>query len=517
MDPYKRRWWALLVLCLALVVVSMDNLIVNVALPTLVHDLHASASQLQWIVDAYILLFACALLPMGSLGDRFGRRRALYTGLLVFAGGSVASAFATSAEMLVGTRAVMGLGAAVVCPATLSIITNIFPDKERAKAISTWASFAALGIVLGPTVGGWLLEHFWWGSVFLINVPIVVAVVAAIALIMPDSRDPQATPLDPLGALLATTGLVSLVFAIIEAPHRGWTDPLVVGAFAVSAPLLVSFVGWELRRKHPMLPIGLFRNPRFSAASLSLTLMFFANNGLLFLLTQHLQFVLGYSPIQAGVRVLPVATLAVAAPLAPWLVGRFGTARLVAAGMLIQALGGWLLTGADAGDGYRPVGVALAVFGLGLGLSMGPATDSVMGSLPLAKAGVGSAMNDTTRSVGGALGVAVLGSVLSSVYASSMDPALTGLPAQLASTVRDSVGAATQAAAGLGGAGQALVDAARSAFVDGMHTAMLVGVAILAAGAFLSLVFMPSSQAPATAEQHTIRTPVSAGHGKRTI
>src|SRR5215218_4311502 len=308
-EGYPRRWAAMAVLCLVLVVIGMDNLILNVALPTLVRDLQVSASQLQWVVEGYILAFAGLLLSMGSLGDRFGRKRALTAGLLVFLGGSVASAFAGSAGVLIATRTAMGIGAALIMPATLSIITDMFPEKERGRAIGVWAGVAGLGIVLGPTVGGWLLGHFWWGSVFLINLPIVAVALLAGWALVPESRDPRATPLDPGGALLSITGLVALVYAIIKAPDDGWTDPVTLWSFAAAAVTLAVFVAWERRSTHPMLNIGLFRDPRFWAASVSVTLVFFALNGGLFILTQHLQFVLGYTPLQAGVRLLPTLTM----------------------------------------------------------------------------------------------------------------------------------------------------------------------------------------------------------------
>lgn len=489
-DP--RRWWALGVLSLVLVVIGMDNLIVNVALPTLVRDLGASGNQLQWIVDAYMLVFAGLLLSMGSLGDRFGRKRALTAGLVVFVAGSVAAAFAGSAEMLIATRALMGVGAALIMPSTLSIITNTFPEHERGRAIGIWAGVAALGIVLGPVVGGWLLDQLWWGSVFLINVPVVAVALLAAWPLVPESRDPHATPLDPAGALLSVAALVALVYGIIEAPGNGWTASLTLGMFGAATVLLGLFVAWERRSPHPMLNVAFFANPRFSAASVSLALTSFAMLGTLFVLTLHLQFVLGYTPLQAGVRMLPVLTLMVSAPLSARAVQRLGTKAVVAAGMLVVAAGMWLFSNAAVADGYAPVGWALAVFGIGTGLALAPATESIMGALPLAKTGVGSAMNDTTRLVGAALGVAVFGTVMSSAYASRIAPALLGLPAPAAAAARDSVGAATVVAARLGPNGDALAAAARAASADAMGIAVLVGLAVVVAAAVIVLLFLPS-------------------------
>ncbi len=252
-TAYQRRWWALLVLCLSLVVLGMDNTILNVTLPTLARDLGATASQLQWMVDSYILVFAGLLLTMGAVGDRFGRKLALNAGLLVFAAGSIASAFAGSPEVLIASRAAMGIGAALIMPSTLSIITNIFPPKERGRAIGVWAGVAGLGIVLGPVVGGWLLERFWWGSVFLVNVPVVALAILAGRPLVPESRDPNATPLDPIGAALSIAALVALVYGIIQAPEQGWTDPVILAAFAAAAVLAVAFIWWQRRAEHPML------------------------------------------------------------------------------------------------------------------------------------------------------------------------------------------------------------------------------------------------------------------------
>jgi EmrB/QacA subfamily drug resistance transporter len=491
-SGYQRRSWALAVLCLSLVVLAMDNTILNVALPTLARDLGATGSQLQWMVGTYLLVFAGLLLSMGALGDRFGRKLALNAGLLVFAAGSAASAFASSAEVLIAARAAMGIGAALIMPATLSIITNIFPPAERGRAIGVWAGMAALGVVMGPVVGGWLLEHFWWGSVFLVNVPVVALALLAGWPLVPESRDPGATPLDPTGAALSVAALVTLVYGIIQAPEDGWTDPRILGAFGVAAVLSVAFGWWERRVQHPMLPMELFGNPRFSAASGAIAMAFFALFGSVFLLTQHLQFVLGYTPLQAGVRILPVAALLVAAPLAAWLTEGIGTKLVVVAGLLLVASALWLLSTVQVGDGYGQVVATLALLGIGMGLVVAPATESIMGSVPLAKAGVGSAMNDTTRQVGGALGVAVLGSVLAAGYGTAIAPALRGAPPQVAQAAGDSIGAAATIAAQLGPVGQGLLEAARLAFIQGMGDALQLGAGVAALAALLVLLFLPA-------------------------
>jgi EmrB/QacA subfamily drug resistance transporter len=492
-NTYPQRWWALGALCLSLVVIGMDNTVLNVALPTLSRDLGPSASQLEWIVDSYILVFAGLLLTMGALGDRFGRKRALNAGLLIFGIGSLASAFAPTTAALISTRALMGVGGALIMPSTLSIITDTFPPDERGRAIGIWAGVSGLGIVVGPVTGGWLLEHFWWGSVFLINLFVIAVALIYGWRVVPESKDPNATPLDPVGAALSIAGVTALVYGIIEAPSNGWTSARTLTAAGVAAVLLASFIWWERRSTHPMLQMSFFEDPRFSAASVSISLVFFALFGSIFLITQYLQFVLGYSPLQAGVRVMPVATLIVAAPLSTRLVARFGSKLVVGTGLLIVSAGLGLLSTVSTTSGYPLVAESLVVLGVGMGLTMAPATESIMGSLPRAKAGVGSAMNDTTRQVGGALGVAVLGSVLSSSYASAIAPALGGLGASAAMLAGDSVGGATAVAAEAGGnAGRALLEAAHTAFASSMGEALLIGAGVAAAGAVVTLAFLPA-------------------------
>src|SRR5689334_17021256 len=304
----NRRWWTLGVLCLSLLVIGLDNTILNVALPTLARDLDASSSQLQWIVDSYMLVFAGVLLTAGALGDRFGRRRALTLGLVVFGAGSIASALSTSAEMLIASRGLMGIGGAFIMPSTLSILTATFRDpSERAKAIGVWAGVSGLGIAIGPVTGGWLIEHAGWHWIFLVNVPFVLLALAAGRFLVPESRDPAAPRLDGRGFALSSAGLTALVWAVIEAPDRGWTDGVVLAALAGAAVVLAAFVAWELRAPAPMLDVRLFRKPRFSAASIAISLAFFALFGLIFFLTQYLQSILGYDALEAGVRTMPVA------------------------------------------------------------------------------------------------------------------------------------------------------------------------------------------------------------------
>ncbi|HEX9995446.1 MAG TPA: MFS transporter [Acidimicrobiales bacterium] len=493
---HRRRWGTLVVLCLSLLIIGLDNTILNVALPTLQRDLDASTSQLQWIVDSYVLVFAGLLLTAGAIGDRFGRKGALNLGLVVFAVASVLSAYADSAGMLIATRALMGVGGAFIMPTTLSILTNVFTDpRERARAIAAWSGVAGLGIALGPVTGGWLLEHFWWGSVFLVNVVVVVVALAAGAVLVPTSRDDETPPLDLVGAALSVAGLTALVWAIIEAPISGWGSGPIVAGFAAAAVLLGAFLVWERRVAHPMLPLTFFSNPRFSAASVAVTLVFFGLFGSLFLLTQYLQSVLGYTALEAGVRLLPLAlVLSVAAGASARLVERIGTKRVVALGLVLVASGLVLASTASAESGYGLVVSAMMIMAMGMGLTMAPSTESIMGSLPLGKAGVGSAVNDTTRQVGGALGVAVLGSIVSSGYRPDVTDRLAGsLPPEALEVVTDSVGGAVGVAARVGGpAGDVVAAVARTAFADAMGAALLVGAAVAFLGAVVALLWLPA-------------------------
>ncbi len=494
---HERRWWILAVLCVSLFVIVLDNSILNVALPTLVRDLDASNSQLQWIVDAYTLVFAGLLLTAGSLGDRFGRRGALQFGFVIFGLGSLMSAVADTPNQLIATRAFMGVGGAFIMPATLSIITNVFPAKERGKAIGIWAAAAGLG-VLGPLTGGFLLEHFYWGSIFLVNLPVVAGGLLAGVLLIPTSKDPNPRRLDPIGALLSISGLVALLYGIIQAPENGWTDRGILTGFAIGAGLLLAFLAWESRSDHPMLDVALFRNPRFSAASGAISMTFFAMFGSLFLLTQYFQFVLDYTALETGIRMLPWAVVMIAvSPNAPRLAHRFGTKAVVTSGLSLIALGLVTMSFLNANSSYTDIIWRIAIMAVGMSLTMAPATESIMGSLPLAKAGVGSAVNDTTRQVGGAMGVAVVGSVASSIYSSRIGDAIANAPAQppsgIVHEIENSLGFALQFAARLGGpAGEALANAARSGFVDGMQPGLLVAAGAAVLGAIMALAWLPA-------------------------
>jgi EmrB/QacA subfamily drug resistance transporter len=500
-KAYERRWWILGALCFSLLIIVLDNSILNVAVPTLARPesqggLNASNSQLQWMVDSYTLVFAGLLLTAGSLGDRFGRRGALQIGMIIFGIGSIASAMASSPGQLIATRALMGVGGAFIMPATLSIITNVFEGKERGRAIAVWAGVAGLGVAIGPLTGGFLLEHFYWGSIFLVNVPIVIVGLIAGVLIMPTSKDPTAPRLDIVGAVLSIAGLVTLVYGLIEAPDNGWSSATTLGAFGIAAVVLTAFFLWERHSSHPMLDLNFFRNPRFTAASAGIALIFFSMFGVIFLLTQYFQFVLGYSPLESGIRLLPMAlTMMVVAPLSARIVERIGTKVVVASGLGIVSIALLSMLQLEASTPYSNIFWRLMLMATGMGLTMAPATESIMGSLPLAKAGVGSAVNDTTRQVGGALGVAIIGSVLSSTYGAKVGDAIAGqpLPAGAANEAKNSLGFALETAARLGGpAGDALANTARFAFVDGMHHGLIVGVIATAVGAIVAALWLPA-------------------------
>jgi len=494
---HERRWWALAVLCATLMIITLDNTILNVAIPALVRDLNATTSELQWIVDGYTLVFAGLLLTMGSVGDRFGRKGALMVGLVIFGAGSILSGFAQGAGQLIFTRASMGIGAALIMPATLSLLTNIFHDpKERARAIGAWAAVAGASGALGPVIGGFLLQHFSWGSVFFVNVPVIMVALVGGWFLLPSSRDADAPRLDLVGAGLSIVGLVAVLWAIIEAPAKGWGEPSVVGALVLGVVVLAAFVLWELVSAHPMLDVRFFKNRRFSAANAAITLVFFAMFGQMFLATQYLQTVLGYSALESGVRMLPMAVLMVAiAPLAPRLVEHVGTKLVVGAGLLLAAVGLGVVATVPVSDGYLHILVGFCLVSSGMALTMAPATESIMGSLPPSKAGVGSAMNDTTRQMGGALGVAILGSVFATVYRPGMADQLAGfgLSTEQMTRAQDSIGGALQVAAELPAqAGQSLIDISKQQFVDGMATALVVAIVVVLVAAVIVFAFLPA-------------------------
>ena len=508
----KRKSVILMSLLLAAFVINLDTTIVNVALPTLVRQLHASTSQLQWVVDAFNLLFAGSVLAAGSLSDRFGRKGMLLAGLLVFGSASLAGGLMSNVGALIVARGVMGVGAAMVFPSTLSLLTNVFTQREeRALAIGLWGAITGVAIALGPIVGGWLLQAFDWRSVFFVMAPIAATAGVLVATYVPTSSDPRAPRTDCAGFALSTATIALLVYTIIEAPNNGWGSTRTLVSFVLTAVLVAAFVARERRATEPMLDLSLFANPRFTAASLSVAISFFALSGFIFLVTQYSQFIKGWGPLSTGVRLLPVASfVAISSILGTKLAVRLGTKLVVASGLLLMSGFYLWVTTAQASTSYLTIAAQMVVLGTGMGLTSAPATEAIMGVVPKAKAGVGSAVNDATRLLGGTLGVAVIGSVYASMYADRFTGLLpAGSPATVTRSAHASLGTALTIAAKLGHIGHpalaaAVRSAASSAFFSGFHTADYVSAGVAAAGALLALALLPArpairaDEAPAT-------------------
>ncbi len=509
-----RRWWILAVLCLSVLLVVVDNTIVNVALPTVSRDLHASTSALQWVVDGYTLSFAGLLLLGGNLGDRLGRRRFLQLGLLLFATTSVGAALSQSTGELIAARALMGAAAALVYPATLAILNNVFTvARERAIAIGVWSAVSGIAVAIGPVSGGALLRHFSWSSVFYVSVPVALLALLLGRVLLPESRDPDAGRFDPLGALLSATGIALLTWSIIEAPQHGWASFVTVGGITGSLALLAAFAWWQVRRPDPMLDVRLFRNPRFSAASAAVALSFFGLFGFIFMITQYLQILRGYDPLGAGLATLPFAFVTAGfSPVAMLLMRRIGTKLVVAAGLVTMSAGFAVAATTGVATPYwGRVVISMVLMAAGLGLTTGPATDAIMGAVPRGKAGAGSAVNDTTREVGGTLGVAIVGSVLNSAYGSHVLSGLTalGAPAAAGHLAGQSVVAGMNVAARFPApVRDAALAAVRSAFMTGLHRGSLVAAGATLAAALVALAFVP---ARAAAESTSTSTELPAG------
>lgn len=499
-TAHDRRWWILGTLVLSLLVVVLDNTILNVALKTIQQDLGATQSELAWAVNAYTLVFAGLLFTYGVLGDRYGRRRALIIGLVLFGLASVLSAFASSPEALIASRALMGIGGAAVLPSTLSIISNVFEPAERGKAIGIWAGFTGVAIAIGPITGGLLLEHFWWGSVFLVNVPVVLIALVAIVWIVPESKDPHPQSLDPLGVVLSIAGLVLVVYGIIKGGETSaWGSLIVLGPIVGGLAVLAVFILLQRRSSAPMLDVKLFRNPAFSAASGAVALAMFALFGTVFFVTFYLQYARGMSPLEAGLTFLPVAVgLSFFAPRSAKLVQRFGAKRVCAVGLGLVTLS---FSGYQLVDEQTPIAfVMLLLFLQGSGMAniIAPATESIMSTLPRERAGAGAAVNTTVRQVGGALGVAILGSILSASYRAGIAPALTGLPAQAQALAGESIGGTQLVAEQLPAALRGPLEAAGvQSFIGAMHTTALGSALVAAIGVAVVLRWMPGRRTSA--------------------
>ena len=511
----KQKSLILSSLLLAAFVINLDTTIVNVALPTLVRELHASNSQLQWVVDAFNLLFAASVLAAGSLSDRFGRKGMLLAGLSVFGLASLAGALTDAPGQLIAARAVMGVGAAMVFPSTLSLLTNVFTERrERALAIGLWGAITGVAIALGPIAGGWLLQLFGWRSIFFAMTPIAAVAGVLTSRYVPTSRDPHAPRTDRAGFAMSTAVVGLLVYTIIEAPTHGWGSARTIGSFALTAILATAFVAWERRTEQPMLDLSLFGNPRFTAASASVAISFFALSGFIFLVTQYFQFLKGYGPLSTGVRLLPVAScVAISSIVGTRLAVRLGTKLVVALGLFLMAVFYLWVATTSATTGYGTIAAQMVVLGTGMGLTSAPATEAIMGVVPKAKAGVGSAVNDATRLLGGTLGVAVIGSTYASLYVSRLTGALgLGTPVSVVRAAQGSVGAAFTAAGKLAHAGHPALaasvhDAATSAFFDGFHTANLLAAGVAAAGAVMALALLPAQPTTSAEDAPGVRAP----------
>ena len=495
-SGHDKRWIGLVFIGISLIVISLDNTVLNVALPSIARSLGASASDLQWILDGYVLVFASLLLTAGSLGDRIGRKKALQGGLVLFGIGSLAAALSTSTTMLIASRAFLGIAGATIMPATLSLITATFPPRERAQAIAIWAAIFGLGVGIGPLIGGWLVEHYSWSSVFFINLPVIVVALIGGAIYLVDSRDERAPKTDLPGVILSIIGLFALIYGIIEAGNVGWTHENVLIAFGIAAVMLTAFALWERYTPNAMLPIRFFRNMSFTGANLALVLISFGLFGASFFLTQYLQTIHGFTSSEAGVRVLPSAiALTIMGVLSARIAARIGTKLSMAIGIGIAGLALYFMGNIFQADTpLITIVLGQGLLGFGLGLAISPATNSVMGSLPVSKAGIGSAMNDTTRQLGGALGVAVLGTIMNSAYLRGIEPLRAMLPADVFSKVAASVQGAHLAASG----GQVspevarqIVETSNAAFLSGMSSGLTIGSAMMGLAAVFVLVALP--------------------------
>jgi EmrB/QacA subfamily drug resistance transporter len=480
-----------------LLLISLDSTVLNVALPTIAHSLSASPSQLQWMVDAYAVVFAGLLLSLGALGDRVGRKWVFMGGLAVFGGGSAFAAWSAGPDVLTVARATMGVGAAALMPCTLSILTNVFAaERDRVRAIGIWSGTTGLGVALGPILGGVLLSHYWWGSVFLINVPIAAIGLVATIWLVPNSKNVHSARPDALGAGLSMLGLGLLLWGIIEAPNRGWSSAPITGSLAGAVVLIIAFIAWERRIDHPMLPLRFFSSRRYSVAISALSLVLFALLGMFFLMTQYLQFDLGYTPLEAGVRIVPVAaTLLVVAPLSVGVARSVGTKYVVTTGLVLVAVAFAILSHTTVAGTYRDILAPLMMVGMGVALALAPCTESVMGSLPKSQAGVGSATSDTAIQVGGALGVGVLGTVLNLRYQHLMAPAVATAHAPVAvQKIIDGslAGALAVARVAPTKLGNELAILARRSFVSGMDEALVIAAVVVSVAALVIMVLLPN-------------------------
>lgn len=495
--PSRKDWWALVALCIPLIMASIDGTILNVALPSIAKALHTTNTQLVWINSGYIIMFGATILFAGNLADKYGRKWCLLVGMVIFIAGSIWAGLSTTAVSLIAARLFQGIGGGLLAPATLSLIANIFHPPIRARAIAIWAGVSGVGVALGPILGGLLLTWFFWGSVFFVNIPVVAVGLVLVFFLVPNSRDPDAPRIDYVGVALSILGMFALFYFLIQAPDLHITNYKVLIALGLALLLLGTFVFWELRNKSPLLDVRLFTKKAFTVGVLSIAIVFFALFGLLFQLTLYLQSVLEYSPLSAGFALVPFAiVLLIAAPVAPRLAERMGNRWLVAAGMIVLAAGMLVFIFTSPTTGYFVVFVGLVLAGLGIAFVQPPSSNAVMSSVPLTQTGMGSAANSAIRQVGGSMGIALIGGIAALVYGNHLTSsgALNGLSQSAAQTAKSSINGALAVAQQMGPGGSSLTKAADSAFVKGMHVAMLMTAIIAGTGIVLALMTLPKER-----------------------
>ena len=493
-ELYDKRWLALGAICIPLIIVSIDGTILNVALPTIATALHTTSSQLVWINAAYIIIFGSTILLGGSLGDKYGRKWALLIGMIIFGAGSLGAGLSSNPLSLIFMRGIMGFGGGLLMPATLSLITNIFPENERQKAIGTWAGMSGIGVAVGPLAGGVILTYFHWSWVFYVNIPIVIIGLLAISALVPHSKALNAPSIDFKGALISFFALMSLFYGIIQGPEIGWLNISVIISFLVSAVLVYLFIKYEKQQKNPLLDINFFKIPEFSSGVIAIAISFFALFGLIYMLTQYLQFVQGYTPFQAGLALLPFAlVLLYGSPRIPLLVNRFSKRKVVIGGFIIMAAGLFLFGIERTSSTYLIVLVGLVLVSLGMTMVQVPASDAIMGSIPRERAGQGSATNAAIRQIGSSFGIAIIGSISQSLYVLRLSgtAALESLPSDLANSALLGIPRAINIGKELGSSGEALIKVASQAFVNGMDISLIITAFIALAGALIAYKYLP--------------------------
>jgi EmrB/QacA subfamily drug resistance transporter len=493
-SMYKRRWWTLGVLIVGLLVIGFDTTILTVALPTLSGELDASTTALQWIVNIYILFLAAFLLAAGAFGDKYGRKKVLFIGLILFGITSVMAGFSKSTEMLIVARAFMGVAAAIMLPLTISILPTVFPAHERGKAISIWAAGMGVGLMIGPLIGGFLLEHFAWGSIFFINLPIIFITILGVIFFVPESNDPHAPKIDWTGVILSSVGLMALVYGLTEGPENGWLSMETWIPASAGLAVLIIFVVHQHKVKHPMLDLNIFRNARFTWATVAGTMLMFVLAGLLFFITQYMDFFFDATPLESGVKLMPLlGAYVIGAVLSDVIVKKTGTKWVVVIGLIVLGIGLYFLSMLTADSTYKQLALCFIFQGLGMGLILAPSMDAVMESLSLAELGIGSAVNNALRQVGSTIGIAVLGSIISYKYEAGMADKLSGLPAEVLHHASQSIGAAKHIALKLETpVREQLLLNAGNAFLDGVQIALYISIGFIFIAMITTILFLPS-------------------------